>query len=149
MPRSRHVRMTRTAISPRLATSSLRMGRSAISAEDAGWHGVCAREGGRQLGKPPGRRPPTTSRSAPRMLQMDDYHAVLEVGEGADALELKRAYRRLARLCHPDRNPDDRAAAERFKTIQHAYDVLSDPQRRRAYDRARLDPRAASLAAFE
>lgn len=64
-----------------------------------------------------------------------DYYAVLGVGKAADAQQLKQAYRRLARKHHPDLNPGDLQAAERFKEIGEAYEVLSDPDRRRRYDR--------------
>lgn len=63
-----------------------------------------------------------------------DYYAVLGVGKQADAQAIKQAYRRLARKHHPDLNPGDRQAAERFKEIGEAYEVLSDPDRRRRYD---------------
>ena len=63
-----------------------------------------------------------------------DYYAVLGVGKQADAQQIKQAYRRLARRHHPDLNPGDREAAERFKEIGEAYEVLSDPERRRRYD---------------
>lgn len=63
-----------------------------------------------------------------------DYYAVLAVGKQADAQQIKQAYRRLARRHHPDLNPGDREAAERFKEIGEAYEVLSDPERRRRYD---------------
>ena len=64
-----------------------------------------------------------------------DYYAVLGVEKNADAQRIKQAYRRLARRHHPDLNPGDRSAAERFKEIGEAYEVLSDPDRRRRYDR--------------
>ncbi len=63
-----------------------------------------------------------------------DYYAVLGVGKQADATAIKQAYRRLARKHHPDLNPGDREAADRFKEIGEAYEVLSDPERRRRYD---------------
>lgn len=64
-----------------------------------------------------------------------DYYEVLGVSREAGEAEIKKAYRRAAMKYHPDRNPDDDAAAERFKEIQEAYDVLSDAQKRAAYDR--------------
>lgn len=64
-----------------------------------------------------------------------DYYEVLGVGRGADAGELKKAYRRLALESHPDRNPDDPQAEDRFKEISEAYAILSDPEKRARYDR--------------
>jgi molecular chaperone DnaJ len=63
-----------------------------------------------------------------------DYYEVLGVGRQASPEELKRAFRKIAMDSHPDRNPDDAAAAARFKEASEAYAVLSDPQRRRSYD---------------
>lgn len=64
-----------------------------------------------------------------------DYYEVLGVGRDADEPALKSAYRKLALKFHPDRNPNDQEAEERFKEAAEAYSVLSDPQRRAAYDR--------------
>ena len=63
-----------------------------------------------------------------------DYYEVLGVGRQASAEELKRAFRKIAMDSHPDRNPDDAVAHERFKEASEAYAVLSDPDRRRSYD---------------
>lgn len=63
-----------------------------------------------------------------------DYYDLLGVSREADASEIKRAYRQLAMKYHPDRNPGDRDAEERFKEAAEAYQVLSDPDRRRTYD---------------
>lgn len=64
-----------------------------------------------------------------------DYYEVLGVGRSASPQEIKRAYHRLARKHHPDRNPNDPDAERRFKEVQEAYSVLSDPQQREMYDR--------------
>jgi curved DNA-binding protein len=64
-----------------------------------------------------------------------DYYKVLGVSKSADEKEIKRAYRRLARKFHPDVNPGDPSAQERFKEINEAHEVLSDPEKRAKYDR--------------
>lgn len=63
-----------------------------------------------------------------------DYYSVLGVQRDADAAEIKKAYRRLAVQYHPDRNPDNPEAEEKFKQLAEAYDVLSDPSKRQTYD---------------
>ena len=60
---------------------------------------------------------------------------MLGVSRGADDAELKRAYRNLARAHHPDKNPGDKRAEDRFKEVSEAYGVLSDPAKRAQYDR--------------
>jgi len=69
------------------------------------------------------------------MASKRDYYEVLGVSKSSTAEELKKAYRKLAVKHHPDKNPDDPAAEEKFKEIGEAYDVLSDPDKRAAYDR--------------
>ncbi|HUO47099.1 MAG TPA: DnaJ C-terminal domain-containing protein [Acidimicrobiia bacterium] len=64
-----------------------------------------------------------------------DYYSILGVSREANGEEVKRAFRRLARETHPDANPGDPGAEARFKEVAAAYEVLSDPERRRAYDR--------------
>ncbi len=65
---------------------------------------------------------------------------VLGVSKSASADEVKKAYRKLARQFHPDRNPGDASAEERFKEVQQAYDVLSDPDKRKEFDRGGFNP---------
>ena len=64
----------------------------------------------------------------------EDLYKVLGVSKKASDEEIKKAYRKLARKYHPDRNPDDPQSEERFKEVQGAYDTLSDPQKRKEYD---------------
>ena len=63
-----------------------------------------------------------------------DYYEVLGVGRNADAKEIKRAYRKLAKKYHPDMNPGDKDAEQKFKEASEAYAILSDPEKRRQYD---------------
>ena len=73
-----------------------------------------------------------------------DYYEVLDVSKNASEAEIKKAFKRLAMKCHPDRNPD-KAAEEQFKEAKEAYDVLTDAQKRAAYDQfghAGVDPSA-------
>ena len=64
-----------------------------------------------------------------------DYYQTLGVAKGAASVDIKRAYRKLARKYHPDLNPGDKSAEAKFKEIQEAYSVLSDPKKREQYDR--------------
>jgi molecular chaperone DnaJ len=66
---------------------------------------------------------------------MATLYDTLGVSKSASAEEIKKAYRKLARQYHPDRNPGDASAEEKFKEVQHAYDVLSDDEKRKQYDR--------------
>lgn len=78
-----------------------------------------------------------------------DYYEVLGVSRDASDEDIKKAYRRLAMKYHPDRNNGDKAAEEKFKQVGEAYAVLSDPQKKAAYDRfgkAGVDPSAAGGA---
>lgn len=69
------------------------------------------------------------------MPEKRDYYEVLGVSRNADEAELKKAYRKLAKQYHPDMNPDNKEAEAKFKEINEAYAVLSDPQKRQQYDR--------------
>lgn len=78
-----------------------------------------------------------------------DYYDVLGVAENASAGEIKKAYRKLAKKYHPDANPDDPEADERFKEISEAYQVLSDEGRRKKYDRMRKYGGGAGFGGFQ
>jgi molecular chaperone DnaJ len=79
-----------------------------------------------------------------------DYYEILNLARNASESEIKKAYRRLAMKYHPDRNPGDKTAEERFKEAKEAYEVLSDPQKRAAFDQfghAGIDAAAGAAGA--
>src|ERR1700746_3278760 len=87
--------------------------------------------------------PPTTKK---------DYYEVLGVKKSASVDDIRKAFRKLARKYHPDVNPGDKAAEEKFKAISEANDVLSDPKKRKIYDQLgfysdNIDPAAAEAYA--
>lgn len=73
------------------------------------------------------------------MMDYKDYYKILGVERKASEAEIRKAYRKLAMQYHPDRNPENKQAEERFKEINEAYQVLSDPQKRAHYDRLGSD----------
>lgn len=84
-------------------------------------------------------------------MKQRDYYELLEVSKTADEGEIKKAYRKLAMKYHPDRNPGDASAEEKFKEIQQAYAILSDKKKRSAYDQfghAGVDPSMGGGAGF-
>jgi molecular chaperone DnaJ len=77
-----------------------------------------------------------------------DFYAILGIAEDASATEVKKAYRKLAQQLHPDANPGDKTAEERFKEVGRAYSVLSDPKKRSEYDEARRLVRSGGFGGF-
>src|SRR5580658_6618950 len=81
-----------------------------------------------------------------------DYYEILGVKKSASAEEIRKAFRKLARKYHPDVNPGDKTAEEKFKTLSEANDVLSDPKKRKIYDQVgfysdNIDPPTAEAYA--
>src|SRR6266704_5294611 len=81
-----------------------------------------------------------------------DYYEILGVKKNASAEEIRKAFRKLARKYHPDINPGDKAAEEKFKALSEANDVLSDPKKRKIYDQVgfysdNIDPATADAYA--
>ena len=68
------------------------------------------------------------------MPENQDYYATLSVGRDATADDIRKSYRRLARKHHPDLNPGDKSSEERFKKVQEAYNILSDPKKKQMFD---------------
>jgi curved DNA-binding protein len=67
-------------------------------------------------------------------MEFKDYYKILELDRKASAEEIKKSYRRLAKKYHPDKNPNDKVAEEKFKEVSEAYEVLKDPEKRKKYD---------------
>jgi curved DNA-binding protein len=67
-------------------------------------------------------------------MEFKDYYKILGVDKNATQDEIKKAYRKLALKYHPDRNPNDKTAEEKFKEVTEAHEVLSDPEKRKKYD---------------
>ena len=72
-------------------------------------------------------------------MEYKDYYQVLDVDKKSSEKDIKKAFRRLARQYHPDVNPDNPQAEERFKEINEAYEVLSDSEKRQKYDQLGAD----------
>lgn len=79
---------------------------------------------------------------------MNDPYRTLNVGRDASPAEIKAAYRRLAKQMHPDCNPGDRRAEQRFREATQAYEILSDPEKRQAFDRGLIDGEGKPRASF-
>jgi molecular chaperone DnaJ len=77
-----------------------------------------------------------------------DFYKTLGIAENASAEEIKKAYRKLAKQYHPDANPNDPTAADRFKEVSEAYSVLSDDDKRRQYDQVRKYGGLGGLGGF-
>src|SRR5881227_1983919 len=85
-------------------------------------------------------------------MEYKDYYKILNISRGASADEIKKAFRKLARKYHPDVNPGDKKAEEKFKELSEANDVLSDPKKRKIYEQVgfysdNIDPATAEAYA--
>src|SRR5215831_7255997 len=97
----------------------------------------------------PGYRGPQVGKNIAAMSQTRDYYQVLGVPRTASQKDVQSAFRKLARKLHPDVNPGDKAAETRFKEISEAHDVLSDPDKRRMYDRFGANWQAAAASGID
>src|SRR3546814_12105441 len=79
---------------------------------------------------------------------MSDLYSLLGVNRGASDAEVKKAYRKLAKELHPDRNKDNPTATERFSEVARAYEILSDSDKRAQYDRGEIDEHGNPRAPF-
>jgi curved DNA-binding protein CbpA len=91
---------------------------------------------------------PAHGSSEERNRVSEDPYATLGVAKTASADEIRKAYRKLAKKLHPDLNPGDRAAEEKFKKVTAAYDLLGDPEKRKRFDKGEIDGRRAAAREF-
>src|SRR2546426_2801554 len=115
-------------------------GRSSCSRARVPWSSRTTRRSSPRCARsPPARSGSSTAADARAMAKERDLYAILGVERSASADQIKKAYRRLARKHHPDLNPGDKQAEERFKEISVAHDVLTDPGKRKLYDEFGLE----------
>src|SRR5436309_13168848 len=110
-------------------------GRSSCSRVHAPWSSRTTRRSSPRCARsPPARSGSSTPADARAMAKERDLYAILGVERSASADQIKKAYRRLARKHHPDLNPGNKQAEERFKEVSVAHDVLTEPSKRKLYD---------------